>query len=565
MKCLIILVRYYRETLFSPATVSRNYNYNIPIGLAYISAFLKKNGHDVQFLNLNHCDGIVEDLIRDRLSKEPVDCVITGGISPFFPDVKNCVDAVRKCSPDTRIILGGGLLTSQPEVVFSLIQPDYGVIGEGELTVKELLECLENHGDIAAVPGLVFRNADGKIVFTTPRDPIKDLDMLPWPDYEGLGYEEFLHHMTPTDVHYYSIFDNPRAYPIIASRSCPYSCTFCFHPLGKKYRKRSLDDVMEELEYAIKKYHINILLFYDELFANDRVRVNDFCHRLQNLFKTIPWDVKWVCQMRVDVLDEELITLMKDSGCYCLSLGLESYSAPVLLSMNKHITPKQIDDALRLCAHHHMGFTGNFIFGDTAETPETYRETIKYWKENNAIIGNQVVLGLISLYQGTPLYKRALEKGIVKDEAAFIEDRATKNDFINFTEKMTDEEFQKMRQEIADANIISPWYSEPLSTAVTDGISEVKVKCPHCNGISVYRNISLPSLLGFESSDRRPLELVCRNCYARIRLITRHENISINLYRIFGFRTGKIIIRYLLSPPLSLLRNFNRLLHKFIA
>lgn len=566
MKCLIILVRLYRGTPFSPKTEKGDFNYNIPIGLAYISAFLKQNGHDVQYLNLNHCDGIVEVLIKDKMSKESYDFVITGGISPFCADIKNCVDSVRRCSSRTRIILGGGLISSQPEIMFNLLQPDYGVIGEGELTITELFECLENKGDINSVNGLIFRNTEGQIILTKPRDPINNLDLLPWPDYEGLGFDEYLDHMLPSDVYTYSIFDKPRVYPIIASRSCPFSCTFCFHPLGKKYRKRSIDNIMAELEYAIKKYNINIIVFFDELFANDRSRMYDFCRRITEFLKTIPWEVKWYCAMRVDILDEEMITIMKNSGCFSLSLGLESYSAPVLKSMNKKITPKQIDDALRLCHHHKMGFTGNFIFGDTAETTETYHETMKYWKENNAIIGNQVVLGLITLYQGSPIYKRAVEKGIIKDEIAFIEERSVKGNIqINFTDKMTDEEFQKMIKDIKEANIITPWYSVPLLNTKINGISEVHVRCPHCNGIPVYRNIALPPLLGFQSSDRRLFELICRKCNARIRLITKHENVTIKIYRFFGFKNGAIIIRYILSPPLSVLRNFNKLIHKFIT
>jgi anaerobic magnesium-protoporphyrin IX monomethyl ester cyclase len=565
MKCLIILVRYYREGLYNPETESGDFNYNIPVGLAYISAFLKQNGHTVEFLNLNHLSGRVEDLISNRLQNEKYDFMITGGISPFYPDISHVVKCVRKWSPGTRIILGGGLISSQPEIMFGLLQPDYGVIGEGELTVKELFECLENNRDVSEVNGLIFRNADGQMVVTKPRDPISDLNILPWPDYEALGFAEYLDHMMPGDLYSYSIFDKPRAYPIIASRSCPYSCTFCFHPLGKKYRKRSIDNIMEELEYAVKKYNINLIIFYDELFANDRSRTYELCGRITEFLKTVPWEVKWFCQMRVDILDDELITTMKNAGCYYIGLGLESYSAPVLKSMNKHITPKQIDDAFRLCKRHQMAFTGNFIFGDPAETTETYHETIKYWKENNAIIGNQVILGLITLYQGSPLYKRSLEKGIIKDEVAFVEDRAkTGIHPINLTDSMTDEEYLLMIQEITEANIVCPWYSVPLETKNIDGIPEVHVKCPHCNGISVYRNIAVPSLLGFQSADRRLLELVCRNCSARIRLITKHENFTIMIYRLFGYKNGVIVIQYVLSPPLKLLRTFNKLIHKII-
>jgi anaerobic magnesium-protoporphyrin IX monomethyl ester cyclase len=566
MKCLIIVVRCAHEVQFSPKTASRGYNYDIPVGLAYISASLKQSGHKISFLNLNHCDGIVDDIIKDRLSTESYDFVITGGISPLYAGIKYCVDSVRRWSPSARIILGGGMISSQPEIMFNLLQPDYGVVGEGELTIKELFECFENKWDINTVNGLIFRNVDGQTILTSSREPIKDLDLLPSPDYEGLGFEEYLDNMLPSDVHYYSIFDKPRAYPIIASRSCPFSCTFCFHPLGKKYRKRSIDNVIAELDYAIKRYKINLIVFYDELFANDRSRVKEFCRRLTELFNTVPWEVKWFCQMRVDVLDEEIIVTMKKAGCYCLSLGLESYSSTILKSMNKHITPQQIDAALKLCRYHNIAFTGNFIFGDIMETTETYRETIRYWKENRTIIANQVILGVITLYQGSPIYKHALEKGIINNEIKFIEDRAAnKGDIVNFTDRMTDVEFQEMLREINEANIVMPLYSEPLLNTKINGIPEVHVKCPFCKCISIYKNISVPPLMGFQDSDRRLLALICRKCNARIRLITKHENVTINIYRFFGFKNGAIIIRYILSPPLYLLRNFNKLIHKFIS
>jgi len=561
MKCIIIIIRFNHPTgIYDPKIEKGDYNYNVPVGLAYISAFLKQSGHKIHFLNLNHRDGIVDELIKDTLSKNRYDFVITGGISPFYPDVKGYVDSVRRHAPTTQIILGGGLISSQPEIMFDLLRPDYGIIGEGELTIKELFECLENKGDINTVKGLIFRNSEGNIIITKPRDPIHNLDLLPWPDYEGLGFDDYLDHMLPTSSNYHSIFDYPRVYPIIASRSCPFACTFCFHPLGKKYRKRSVENIISELDYAIKKYKINIIMFYDELLANDRVWVNNFCTRLAEFLKTIPWEVKWACQMRVDILDEEMMIIMKNAGCYFFSLGLESYSTTVLKSMNKVITPKQIDNVLHLCTQHNMAVTGNFIFGDTAETTQTYQETLNYWKENDKIIRNAVALFPITLYQGSPLYKLALEKGIIKDEIAFIEKRAAKGDFpINFTDKMSDNEFEKMQQDITEAYVLWRRGSVPLLNKKINGTQEVHIKCPYCNNISVYRNIILPPKFS-----NWTVFLICRECHARI-IIDSKSHRTLNLiYRIIGFKNTHTIKRYVFPSLLFGIRNSKKLINKFI-
>jgi len=532
MKCLIIVIRFQQLLDDDPKAGKANFNYNIPIGLAYISAFLKQNGHEVQFLNLNHCDGIVEELIKDRFSKESYDFVITGGISPFYPDVKNCVDSVRRCSPSTRIILGGGLISSQPEIMFNLLQPDYGVIGEGELTIKELFECLENKEDINTVNGLIFRNTDGQIILTKPRDSINNLDLLPWPDYEGLGFDEYLDHMLPSDDELLDVFDNPRIYPMISSRSCPFACTFCYHPLGNKYRQRSVSNIIEEIKYVVIKYKINIIHFYDELFAQNKDRLSDLCKDIKEFSSTIPWELKWVCQSRVDFLDENVVREMKDAGCYFFGMGLESYSATVLKSMKKNITPNQIDNALHICKRVGISVLGNFIFGDIAETKETYRETLRYWKDNQDLIGGSISLGHVFLYQGSHIYKHAVKKGIIKDEIQFIEERA-KHDYlnfpINFTDGMTDEEYQQMTEDIWEANV-PKYYAIPLVNIQTKDIHEIHVRCPFCKEITVYKNYHI-------SPDFARKGICCRKCRSRFIMPGKKLRLKLFAIHLFGFRT----------------------------
>ena len=506
MKILIIFSR-------SLGSDGINYSYLFPLGLAYISSVLKQAGHKVDILNLNHRQGNIENLIHETLDVgAKYDFVCTGGLSPHYRQVKIIVDAVHSHKSDTGIILGGGLISSEPELMFNALNPDYIVIGEGEKAITELLSCLEKKGDLGGVLGVGFRDKSGKVICNKPQTAIMDLDSLPLPDFEGFEFETYLNNQKPTDMFSYDLHDFPRVYPIICSRSCPYLCTFCFHPIGNKYRQRSIDNIMQELEYAIKRYRINNIAIYDELFSHDRERVYEFCRKIKELFKQIPWECKWGCQMRVDGLDEELLRTLKDAGCYMVSYGFESYSPIVLKSMNKHITPVQINQAVHSTLKHNLSIQANFIFGDRAETMETAQETLNYWKNN---IPAGIMLAFINPFPGTVLYKHACERGIIKDKLDFIENHIL--EAINMTDGMTDSEFEKLKLDIFEAELKYRMCTIPVSVKKRKdtGTYNFRVKCPHCNENVEYRNyiIRYKSLFN--------LMMYCRQCRRRFFLISR--------------------------------------------
>jgi radical SAM superfamily enzyme YgiQ (UPF0313 family) len=521
-----------------PEADKANFDYTLPIGLGYISAVLKQNNHQVNVLNLNHIDGSVDTLIEKEFQNN-YDFVITGGLSPFYPHIKSVVESVRRHAPETKIILGGGLISSQPEIMFKMLEPDFGIVGEGEETIIELLDCIKSNNDLNGVNGIIYREPERALKVTNPRQPIKNLDLIPFPDYDGLGLAEFLDHMRPSDNVTFDVFDNPRAYPIIASRSCPFTCTFCYHPLGDKYRRRSVENIMEEVKYAVKRYRVNIFNFYDELFAQNRERLSELCRNIKKFASTIPWEIKWGCSMRVDYLDDDTVKEMKDAGCYFISLGLESYSIPVLESMKKRITPNQIDNALHVCKHEGVTFTGNFIFGDIAETKETYQETLDYWKSHPEF-GSSIGLMHIVLYPGSYIYKNAVKKGIIKDEMQFIEDRA-KQDWpvpINFTDAMTDKEYQQMTADIIEAAAIPVYYANPLVNIQTKDRHEIHVRCPICKEIVVYKNYHLPKNFGSKI-------VACRNCRSRFVIPSNRLRLKIFIVKLFGYRVPYRIGKYI--------------------
>lgn len=498
------------RSLISGDTV--DYQYLFPLGLAYISSTLKQNGHAVSCLNLNHYAGTIEELVHSFLKKDGgIDFVCTGGLSTAYHQIKRVVNAVRTSGLNARVILGGGLISSEPELMFKNLKPDYIVLGEGEETVKELLSCLENGNDLIDVAGIGYCTKDGAFVSTKARPPIMELDALPWPDFEGFGFETYLDNQKPTDQYSYDLFDYPRVYPIITSRSCPFLCTFCFHPIGNKYRQRSLDSIMQELEVMVRRYRINVIAIYDELFSHNSERVYEFCRRFKSFLETIPWDCKWGCQMRVDRINDELLATMRNAGCYMISYGFESYSQTVLTSMKKHITNRQIDNAINTTLRNSLSIQANFIFGDRAETVHSAHETLEYWKQNNHA---GIVLGYINPYPGTQLYQYCIERGIIRDRLDFIENHIF--DALNMSETMTDTEFLKLKIEILMGQLKYYVTVVPLSVSQEEGGTfSLRVACPHCRKEIEYRNYSLPNANIFN------VITYCRNCRRRFFMVSR--------------------------------------------
>lgn len=509
-----------------------NYNYLFPLGLAYISSVLKRKGYKVDCLNLNHYDGTVEGIINEFYgSGKEYDFVCTGGISTLYRQVKEIVDTIHKFKFPAGIILGGGLVSSEPELMFRNLNPDYIVISEGEKTIVELLECLERKTDISDVAGIGYLDKKGDFIRNREQTPILDLDALPWPDYEGFEFDKYLNHLRPTDVYFYDLFDYPRAYPIICSRSCPFLCTFCYHPIGNKYRQRSINSIMQELLTMVRRYRINIIAIYDELFSNNREWVYEFCRRMKEFLKELPWECRWGCQMRVDKLDEDILKTMKDSGCYTVSYGFESYSPKILKSMKKFITPQQIDRAVQLTLRNQISLQANFIFGDVAETTQTAEETLNYWKRNSEAGIN---LSFVNPYPGTKLYRDCIERGIIGDKIDFIANHIF--DVLNMSETITHKELEKLKFDIHEAGLRYGTYSVISSFKKnTDGIASIKVKCPHCSRIVEYNNfeIMLRSRLIFG--------VFCRYCRRKFLAVSTIYIVILKMKLIFYSVVPKVI------------------------
>ena len=488
MKTLLIMPRL-RPT-------DKNYNYSFSLGLPYISSVLKKAGYDVDCLNLNHLDGSVEDILKEKV--KGYDVIGTGNIFVGYLVLDEIIKVIRKYSK-AKIILGGSVVTSDPLVMENL-KPDFGVVGEGESTILELLKCINENKDPGEIEGLVYLK-DNKIVMNKSREFV-DIDSLPFPDLDSFGFEEFLEHMYTNQEYYNNQFDYPRTYSILGSRGCPFQCTFCNHAIGRSYRQRSVNNIIKELRWAIEKYKINMIGIHDDCLALDKERLSEFCDKIKKLIDEFSWDIKWTCQLIISDLDKEILKKMKDSGCFVISYGFESMSAKILKSMKKPITKKQIDFVFKTTLKVGIAVQGNFIFGDIAETKETARETLDWWKENAR---GQINLCFVQPYPGSEIYEYCLKKGLIKDRLTYISQICGGEIFLNMT-KMTNEEFAGLYNEIMRLRIVK--LTIPKKIVKLKERYEIEVICPNCKKEITYKN--------YQANDLT--KMICRECKLRFHI-----------------------------------------------
>ncbi|MAG10909.1 hypothetical protein CMI44_01190 [Candidatus Pacearchaeota archaeon] len=500
----------------------KDYSYQSPVGLGYICATLRKEEYKVDCLNLNHSDKGLAELIHGALKKRKYDFVCTGHLGVGYPVIEKIINAVKSYNPNQAVIVGGPIISSEPEFMAENLKFDFGVVGEGEVTIIELLDFIKKNKDVSKVKGIVYKGKSGKIIRTSPRERIEDLDTIPFPDYSDFGLNEKMDNMYSIDS-LYGTMDHPRTYFMIGSRGCPFQCTFCYQSLGQKYKTRSVKNIIKELEFAIDKYRANSFHMYDDLFSVNKERLYDFCKEVKKLNKRRNVNLRWVCSLWVSTVDEELLKFLKDSGCTGICFGFESYSKKVLKSMKKSITPEQIDNAMKACMKVHMPIIANFIFGDVTETKETAKETLDYWKEH---CNDQAKLFFIHAYPGSEIYNHCIRKGLIKDKLDFIRNKIPHTFFMNMTDKMTDKEFEDLKKEIYRLKVKHGNYVVPFKVKKTDkkDVYNLSVKCPFCKQTSTHKNNYFSNRFFYR------FHVHCRNCGMRYHLVSKVYKFTMDHY-----------------------------------
>ncbi len=444
--------------LVMPKKLSSIDHFNIfPIGLAYISASLKKAGHRVVTANLDFMEGDTRSILAELIRREQIDVLGTGGLSRDCGKLKEVIDTAREIKPNILTVVGGGIISSDPEPAMRILGADIGVIGEGEVTMCELAQALENGKNLCHVNGLIYWNERGGFHRTPKRQEINDIDRIPIPDFDGFNYKEWVQCSGGGGT-------------VLSDRSCPFHCTFCFHPTGEKYRQRSLDNIFKEIDHQVKHYGVTCIGLTSELFSTNKQRVVDFCRRIKK------YEIPWSCCLRVGDVDADMLEMMKTSNCVNVVLGLESADNEILKSMRKGTTVQQIERALELTYAAGLMVEGGFIFGDVNENRDTALNTLRFWEKHNQ--KHYLNISMIYVFPGSQLYQHACDSGIISNREQYLQDGCP---LINVSQ-MSPAEFTELTSTITELRLHPHVPAGPfqINKIGTDGECQVEYACRKC-------------------------------------------------------------------------------------
>ncbi len=339
-----------------------------PTGLAMIAAVLREQKWDVRIIDAPALGLSVADTVAQTLALNPKIVGLTA-VSISIYNARSVAQGLKAAAPKIPIVLGGSHLTAVPEETLRRFPEfDLGVIGEGELTAVELVRALlAGQEDLSGIAGLILRR-NGELVRTAPRPFIENLDSLPFPAWDLLP--DLARCYCPP-VHTLRRF--PAAL-LVPSRGCPGQCIFCDKRVfGSTLRAHSADYIMRMLRHLKDTYGIREVQFRDDNLPAFRKVLRELCQRM--IDEKI--DLTWSCAGRVDMVNAEILALMKQAGCWQIWYGIESGSDRVLQVLNKHTNVEKINQAVRLTAAAGIAPCGFFMIGNPTETEADIQATIK--------------------------------------------------------------------------------------------------------------------------------------------------------------------------------------------
>jgi len=371
--------------------VKENYGVFPSLSLAYVAAVAEREGCEARFIDANALGFSLAETIRRAQAFQP-DLLAFTITTYLFHQTLAWVRALRR-EVGAPTLLGGVHLSLYPAETLAHECVDYACQGEAEVELPAFLRAMENGGDLAAVRGLVWRDGE-RVAVNEGGDLLADIDQAPFP----------ARHLLPND-RYYSFISRFRNFtPLITSRGCPFRCVFCEQG-GKRFRARSPMNVVDEIVECREVYKIREFDFFDSSFTTDKRRVIAICEEI------LRRDVRaaWAIRSRVDLIDDEMLALLRRAGCKRIYYGIESGDEDVLRGLRKETTLPLVREVVAKTHARGIETFGYFMVGSPGETAATVEKSVRLAKDLKL---DYAQFSKVTLMPGSDLYKMLLaERG----------------------------------------------------------------------------------------------------------------------------------------------------------
>jgi anaerobic magnesium-protoporphyrin IX monomethyl ester cyclase len=395
-----------------------------PIGAAYLAASLRQAGHDPRivdgigenarqvtplFDNKVMAIGLRSEEIVERIEGNPDLIGVSCMFSQDWPEIRRLIRLVRQRFPGVPIVAGGEHITATAEFTLrSTPEVDVCVIGEGEETIVDLANAIEKPTSLEAIPGLVVR-ADGGVRSTGSRTRIRKLDDIPWPAWDLAPLDNYLNNGLGYGV------DRGRSMPMLATRGCPYECTFCSNPemWTTRWYAREPGLVLDEIAAYQERYGATNFDFYDLTAIVKRSWIIDFTNLILARKMKFTWQLP--SGTRSEAIDREVSRLLYTSGCRNMSYAPESGSPEVLKRIKKVVKLDRLEASVVGAVREQLNVKLNIIMGFPNETQQELNQTLRFLFRMGRAGVHDMTISLFSPYPGSELYHDLRKSGRIPE------------------------------------------------------------------------------------------------------------------------------------------------------
>lgn len=399
----------------------------LPLGLAYIAGAVEASGRPVHVIDAvgeaprratRYYKGFLVGLELDEIvARVPAESTVVGISVVFtheYPAVVRLVELLKRARPDVQVVLGGEHITAMPEFCLATSRADFVVLGEGEETIVELLEAIDLGGPFEDVAGIGWRDGD-HVTVNARRVRNRDVDAIPYPAWRHFAYQVY------SDHHYIAAMDTHRLnLPLLATRGCPYQCSFCSSPntWTPQWLPRDPVKVVDEIEHHVKTYGASSFPFQDLTAVIRRDWIVSFCSEVIRRGLDIRWQMP--SGTRAEAVDAEVAELMKRSGMVSLAYAPESGSEETRKLIKKRMTTDDLMASIRASSAAGLNVAVFTVIGFPHDTPERLRENLDFVRRIRALGVTDLAVGYYFALPATELFDSLYDAGRIRLDATYF-------------------------------------------------------------------------------------------------------------------------------------------------